>query len=126
MIRKLFCSMVVMVCAVGFVFAEDFRASISKVEGNKVTFYKIEGKGKDAKKSEKAETLTVKDGALIAKSKFDKDTKKFVAGDKIEGGLKSETFTKVGEKGVGALITTEDGKISQILVIGGKKKKDAK
>jgi len=120
--RKLFCSMFVMVVAVGFVCAEDFRASITEVKDGKVTFYKIEGKGKDAKKSEKSETLPVKDGATVAKGKFDKDTKKLVAGDAIEKGLANEIFTKIGEKGVGATITTDDGKITQILVGGGKKK----
>jgi hypothetical protein len=123
MVRKLFCSMFVMTVAIGFVCAEDFRASITQVKDGKVTFYKIEGKGKDAKKSEKSETLPVKDGATIAKGKFDKDTKKLVAGDAIEGGLTAKIFKEIdAEKGVGASITTDDGKITQILVGGGKKK----
>ena len=44
------------------------------------------------------------------------------------GKIKAEVFAKIGEKGIGARITTDgDNKnITQILVLGGKKKKDAK
>ncbi len=51
--------------------------------------------------------------------------KKVEAGDAIEGGLKNEMFTKIGEKGMFASIVTEDDKVSEIRVVRfGKKKKD--
>ena len=40
MVRKLFCSMFVMTLAIGFVAAEDFTATITKVDGDKVTYQK--------------------------------------------------------------------------------------
>ena len=79
---------------------------------------------KAAKKGEAPEkdgdpvTISVAKDAKIVKGMFNKDTKKVEAGDKIEGGLTSETFTKIGEKGVAARITTDaDNKtVTQIMV----------
>jgi hypothetical protein len=132
MSRKLFCSMFVMVLGVSFVAADEFTATITKVDGGKITYQKM-------KKGEKKGDAPVKDGdpvviavdskATIAKGMGKKG--KFEAGDKIEDGLKNEIFSKekLGEKGVGARITTEGegdkAKVTQILVLGGKKKKDA-
>ena len=73
-------------------------------------------------------TLTVADKVTVAKGKF-AGKGKIEAGDAIETGLKDETFTKIDEKkGVNARITTEgegdSAKITQILVLQQKKKKD--
>ena len=128
MVRKLFCAVFMMTVAVGFVAADEFVAVITEVKGDKVTFQKYkkaEKKGEKGEKDGDAVTLPVKEGSTIAKGKFNKEEKKFEAGDKIEGGLKASEFAKIGEKGVRAQITTgADNKyISQILVIGDKKKK---
>lgn len=119
--RRIIIAAPIVLIAFGVALGEDFRAVISKVDGDKVTFTK-------QKKGEKGEemTLPVAAGAKILKGKFDKETKKLEGGDAIEGGLKNELFAK-GK--VGARITTsDDGKtITQILVGGrgkGKKKKD--
>ena len=47
----------------------------------------------------------------MVKGKRNPDTKKLEAGDDISNGLKNEMFSseKLGEKGVGALIITDDG-----------------
>jgi hypothetical protein len=123
MFRKLVCAMFVMVLAVSFVFAEEFQASITKVDGNKVTYQKM----KKGKKEGDAVTVELAKDAKILKGTFNKDTKKLEDGDAIEGGLKAEMFSKATEeKGVNATITTDDDKktITKI-VIGGKKKKAA-
>jgi len=127
MTRKLFCSMFVMTLAIGFVGADEFTATITKVDGEKVTYQKfIKKKGEEPKKDGDPVTISAK-GAKVAKGKGAKG--KFEAGDAIEGGLTNEMFTKIGEKGVNARITTEGegakAKITQILVLGGKKKKGA-
>jgi hypothetical protein len=130
MTRKLFCSMFVMTLAIGFVAADEFNATITKVDGDKVTYQKYlkVKKGEEKKKDGDAVTISAK-GAKVAKGAFNKDDKKFVAGDAIEGGLKNEMFTKISEKGVGARITTEgegtSAKITQILIVGKKGKKGA-
>jgi hypothetical protein len=124
--RKLGLALVVMMgLGFGFAAAEEFGAIITKVDGNKVSLYKTKKKG--AKDGDEI-TLTADDKVEVAKGKFNKDDKKFVAGDAIEGGLKAEMFKKIGEKGIGArIITDDDGKkIKTILIMGGKKKKDAK
>ncbi len=107
--------------SLGLVMAEEFQASIVKVEGSKVTFAKMEGKGKDAKKGEEM-TLPATDSVKVVKGKFNMDTKKMEAGEALEGGLKNEAV----KAGARATITTDaDGKhITGIMIGGGKKKKD--
>jgi hypothetical protein len=131
MTRKLFCSMFVMTLAIGFVAADEFTATITKVDGDTVTYQKYLAKKKgdtEKKKDGDAVTISAK-GAKVAKGTFNKDDKKFVAGDAIADGLKNEMFTKITEKGVGARITTEgegtSAKITQILIVGKKGKKGA-
>ena len=125
MIRKMFCAMFVMTVAIGFAFADEFNATITKVDGDKITYQKFK---KAAKKGEAPEkdgdpvTVAVAKDAKILQGKFNKDTKKVEPGDAIEGGLKSDTFK--AEKGVPARITTDaDNKnVTQILVTAKKKK----
>ena len=130
MVRKLFCAVFVMVVAVTFVAADEFVAVITEVKGDNVTFQKYkkaEKKGEKGEKDGDPVTLPAKDATVAKSGKFNKDDKKFDVGEKIEGGLKASEFVKIGEKGVRAQITTDADKknITQILVIGGKKKKDA-
>jgi len=147
MLRKLLGSIIAMSVCFSFAAAEEFIASIKKVDGDKVTFTKgFGGFGKD-KKAEKAEevTLTAAKDIKVTKGKFNKEDKKIEAGEAIEGGLKNEMFTKIPEKkavdpekkgkggfggGLFAQITTsEDGKtITAISVMqfGGKKKDEKK
>ena len=128
MIRKLFCSMFVMVLAIGFVAADELTGVITKVDGDKVTFQKMT-KAKKGVKSEKdgdpVVVTTNKDTKIVA-GKFDKDTKKTVDGDEVKDGLKNEIFTTKfdAEKGVRAVITTKGETLvaEKILVVGGKKK----
>ena len=124
MLRKVVCAAVILVLSVGVVFADEFGALITKVEGNKVTFYPFEGKGKDAKKGEEKTMKTAKD-VRVVKGKFNKETKMFETGDENEGGLKHKMFTEIPEKGMFSRITTDDDnkRIKEISVFGGKKGK---
>jgi hypothetical protein len=129
MIRKLACAVVVLTLSVGFVLADDFFATITAVKDGKVTYQKYKKSTEKGKKGEKdgdPVTLPVAADATIAKGKFNEE-KKLEAGDKIEDGLKNDVFTKVGDKGMGAMISTDsDNKtITKIILFGGKKKKAA-
>jgi hypothetical protein len=104
MMKRVVSAVVVLGFFAGLVLADEIRAVITKVDGDKVTFY--ESKGKGEKGDEK--TLPVAKDAKILHGKFNKETKKLEAGDKIEDGLKDKTFTSIGEKGVRALIITDD------------------
>ena len=120
---KSLCAAFVLTVCVGLGMAEEFRAVITKVADGKVTFYEMKGFGKDAEKGD-SKTLTVADSVKVVKGKFDPDTKKVEAGEAIEGGLKAEQFTSIGEKGVRAtIITNSDNKITEIRV-GGRGKKN--
>jgi|SwirhirootsSR3_FD_contig_41_13504848_length_656_multi_2_in_0_out_0_2 hypothetical protein len=125
MFRKLVGALFVMAVVIGFSFAEEFGATITKVDGNKITYQKYKKKQKGEKVAEKdgdPVTIEVAKDAKIVKGTVMKG--KAEVGDPIEGGLKSETFTKVPDKGIPARITTDDDKkvATQILVITPKKK----
>lgn len=124
MLRKIVCIGVVLTMSAGVALADSFFALVTKVDGNKVTFYPFEGKGKDAKKGDEKTMKTAKD-VKVVKGKFNKETKKFESGDEIEGGLKHKMFTELPEKGMFARITTDDDnkRIKEISVFGGKKGK---
>ena len=125
MLRKVVSVAVILFLSVGVVFADQFGALITKVEGNKVTFYPFQGKGKDAKKGEE-KTMKVTKDVKVVKAKFNKETKTIEAGDEIEDGLKSKMFADIPEKGIFAQITTDDDnkRIKEIRVFAGKKKKE--
>jgi hypothetical protein len=114
MLRKVIAAAVVGVLFVGVAFADQIRGVIVKVDGNKVTFAPVEGKGKDAKKGEE-KTLPVAKDVKVTKGK---------TGDAVDGGVKNEAFSKIGKRGLPALITTDaDNKtITEIRLFGGKKK----
>jgi hypothetical protein len=120
MLRKVVGVAVVMALCVGFTLAEEIRAVITKVDGDKVTF--AESKGKGEKGPEK--TLPVDASVKVVKAKFNRDTKKLEAGDPLEGGLKNELFKEIGERGrFGTIVTdAENKKIVEIRVFAGKGK----
>jgi len=124
MLRKLVCAVFMLMVTIGLVTAEEFTATITKVDGNKITYQKMKGKGKAAEKDGDPVTIEAAKDVKVFKGMFNKDTKKVEAGDAIEGGLKAEVFTKISDKGVRASITTDDDKkvVTQILTFGGKKK----
>jgi hypothetical protein len=127
---KLVCAAMAVFLFVGMAIADTFTAIITEVKDGKVTFTPAKF-NKEDKKFEKGDTMTlpVASDVKVVKGKFDKDAKKVVPGDAIEGGLKAEMFTKIGEKGMFATITTDADKkkITEIMVGGkGGKKKDGK
>ncbi len=107
MLRKIVSVGIVLALSAGVVFADQFGALITKVEGDNVTFYPFEGKGKDAKKGDE-KTMKVAKDVKIVQGKFNKETKKFEAGDEIEGGLKHKMFQEISEKGIFAFVNTDD------------------
>jgi hypothetical protein len=116
MLRKVIAASLVLVLSVGVVFADEIRAVITKVEGNKITFAEMKGKGQKGDE----QTLPVAKSVKIVKGKFNRETKTFEAGDELPGGLKHKMFTDIPEKGVRALIVTEGNKVTEIRVFGGK------
>jgi hypothetical protein len=116
MVKKCFGAVVMLLVSLGLVYAEEFGARITKVDGNKIEITK----GKKGEKGE-ASTLTVSDNVKVVRGKFTEE-KKIEAGEALPDGLKNEVFKK-SEKGVFARITTgDDGKVTQIVVIQFKKK----
>lgn len=119
MFRRIVSATVVLVVCVGIAMADEIRGVITKVEGDKVTFA-------PTKKGEKGpeKTMSVASNVKVVKGKFNKETKSFEAAGDIEGGLKAKMFSNIGEKGVPAQIVTEGDKITEIRVMGGRKKKE--
>jgi hypothetical protein len=119
MLRKMLCGVFVL-AVTGMVFAEEFTGMITKVDGDKVTVQKT----KKGKAEGDPVTMTVSKDCKVVKGKLNKETKKVEAGESLEGGLKNALFTTIGEKGIPARITAEGTTVSEIIVMGGKKKKE--
>jgi hypothetical protein len=125
MLRKVVSAAVILVLCVGVTLADEIRAIITKVDGDKVTFAENKGKGERGD----SKTLPVDAKVKIMKGKYDKDTKKTTATDEaITDGLKNKMFAEIGEKGVQATIITDkdNKKITEILVTGGRGGKKGK
>jgi hypothetical protein len=105
MLRKVIGAALVLVLFVGVAFAEQIRGVITKVDGDKVTFAPVEGRGPDAKRGEE-KTLPVAKDVKVIEGKFNKEEKKF-EGEALEGGLTNKRFAKIGKKGIGATIVTD-------------------
>ena len=122
MFRKMVCSMVVMVVAIGFVYADSFQATITKIEGDKVTIQKTKKVDKKVEKDGDPITLPLAKDAKVVYGTVKKG--KAEVGDAVEGGVKAEVFTKAGDKGVSAYITTSDDNksVTQILITKKKAK----
>jgi hypothetical protein len=120
MFRRIIAVVAVAVVGVSFCIADEFRAVVTKVEGNKVTFAETKGKGEKGTE----QTLPLSDNAKIVTGKFDKETKKVESGEALADGLKNDKFTKIGEKGLRALVITDADKktITEIRVLEGKGK----
>lgn len=114
MLRRIAAVATVFVLFVGIALADELRVVITKVDGDKITAKEVQKKGKFGDEK----TYTAAKDLKVVKGKFNKETKKLEAGDAVEGGLKADTFTKIGEKGVGATITTDGDKVTQIIVGG--------
>jgi hypothetical protein len=100
--------------------AEEFAASIQKVDKGKVSFFKIHKKGKSAKEL----VLPASDCKVVA-ARLNKNTKKIEAGEELPGGLQNPVFQMIGAHGLLARIVTDtDGKtIVEIRVLQLKKPK---
>lgn len=112
MLRKMIAASLILVLSVGFVFAEEIFARISKVEGNKVTFTQFKGKGQKGEEH----TLPVVSKVKVQKGTYNFKEKSF-EGKEVDGGLKHKMFKELPEKGLFAQIVTEDKKITEIRVL---------
>src|SRR5687767_2506008 len=117
MLRKMVCAGFVVAVTFSLAAAEEFNASIRKVDGNKITF--VKGQKKDVKGEEA--TMEAAADVKVLTAKFNKEEKKVEAGEALPGGLKNERFKNIGEKGIGARIITDadNKKIVEIRVFGG-------
>jgi uncharacterized membrane protein len=112
-----------LVLSVSVVSADEFSAVIKKVDGNKVTLVK----GKRGQKAGEEIVMTAAENVKVLKGKYDRATKKFEAGDPLEGGLKNKIF-EGGKTRVRVITEGDSNTITEIRVTerkrgGGKKKK---
>ncbi len=106
----------------GVLNAEEFWCSVKKVDGNKVTLNR-------STKKEKVDdvTLTATDKCKVTKAHWNNDKKKWVAGDAIDGGLKSDVLSKLEGDGVRAIVITNKKKeIKEIRVHEKKNDQESK
>jgi len=122
---------------VGFVMAEEFNATVTKIEGNTVYFKKGgKGGGEEAKADVTSDAKVFK-GEFVtppvdpaAKGKKGKGggfgKGEWKKGDALEGALKNMAFTKIDADKGGPfcqITTNDDGKITMIVTTGEPQKK---
>src|SRR5258708_299587 len=115
MIRNSVCALLLMSVGTVVAMGDELDAQITKVDGSKITFLR----GKSA-----PITMEVAADVKVAAVKFDNQTRKFSAGDPIEGGLKAKVFTEASsDRPVRARIYTSNGSksVTQVLIYGGGK-----
>ncbi len=115
MLRKAVCAVAVLAFAFSVAVADEFFGVIQKIDGNKITVAKLEGKGKNAKVGESM-TLTAAADIKVVRGKFNKEEKKLEAGDDVKDGRYNKRLQNSGELGVRARITTDANTITQILI----------
>lgn len=113
MLRRIACALFTLGLSLGVASGEELKGKIVKLDDKKLSFQTY---SKDTKKYDDA-----KDYEFSKEVKVSKMEKKKTKLDVPEG-LKAEAFTKIGSEGIRASIVVNDGKVSEI-VLGGKKKK---
>lgn len=100
--------------------ADEFEATLTKIEDGQLTFTRTEGIDED-----KSETMPFAATVKVSKGRKDPKTKELEAGEEIPKGLQNELFTKRIDKGIGVtLITDASGKkVVEVIVMGHGKKR---
>jgi hypothetical protein len=112
MLRNAVCAVVVLGLSFGISAAEDAKGKITKIDDKNVTL--VVGKKADAKTNNYEITKDCKFFKMDKKNKVD-----------LADGIKSDVFKDIDpKKGVAATLTIVDGKVTEV-IIGGKKKKNA-
>ena len=110
MLRKMAGAVVILGLAFGIANAETLKGVITKVDVTAKTLtFKV---GKDG---EPKEYKIAADCKVFSMKKGEKEA--------LEGGLTNKQIEKIGEKGRFASIEVTDGKVTEISLFGGKKKK---
>ena len=112
MLRRLACAFAILALCVGFSMAETIKGRITKIGDGKVT---VETGKKGETKS--ADYEIAKDVKVLKQEGKDKV--------ELQGGLKNEALQNIGKKGVFATLEVDANKVTEIVIGGGKKKKDA-
>ena len=110
MLRKMAGAVVILGLAFGIANAETLKGMITKIDPTAKTLtFKVgkDGEPKDYKIAADCKVCVQKKGEKTA----------------LEGGLSAKQLEKIGEKGRFATIEVTDGKVTEIVLGGGKKKK---
>lgn len=112
MLRNVMCAVAVLGLSLGLAFAEPVKGKITAIEGGKLTA--VVGADKKAGKAGESKTFDIAKGCKVCKM----DGKNKV---EVPGGLGADELKNLG-KGVGATLEVNDGKVSEIILGGAKKK----
>ena len=111
MLRKVVCALFLVGLSIGIAAGEELKGRIVKIDDKKVTFQTFTKKKADEPK----DYDLAKDVKVFKMEKEEKVS--------VSEGVKSDLL-KGGEKGVRARIVTTDGKVTEIVVEGKRKKTD--
>ena len=111
MVRKLICAVAILGFSVGLALADEVKGSITRIDDKKVTV--VTGRKTDKKTTEYDLAKDCKFVKMEKKTKLD-----------LQGGAKNEAFQNIdAKKGLPATLNVVDGKVTEV-ILGGRKKKD--
>ncbi|MBI3409647.1 MAG: hypothetical protein HY040_15005 [Planctomycetes bacterium] len=113
MLCRFACAVFILGLGLGLAAGEELKGKIVKLDDKKLSFQTF---SKETKKFDEAKDYEISKDVKV--SKVEKKKTKL----DVPEGLKAEAFTKIGSEGIQASIVVNDGKVSEI-VLGGKKKK---
>ncbi|HYV37582.1 MAG TPA: hypothetical protein VE988_17890 [Gemmataceae bacterium] len=123
--KKFFFAAVCTFAVAGFALADEFSVVITKIDGNKVSYYKADKGQKLADAKEM--TSTIAKDVKVLKGKIDTTALTLVADGPLAAGIKGDVFKSIdASKGLIGRLTPDDksGEITQIIVLadaaGGK------
>jgi hypothetical protein len=114
MYRRFVAALVLALTATGFAAADEFQAIITKVQDGRVTYQRVKGRNEEGKTQYDAEkTLPHVKDVPVVKARYDTEARKMANGAPLEGGLKHDAFTTLGQNqdvaGVFVTLITDAG-----------------
>jgi phosphoribosylanthranilate isomerase len=112
MLRKIACAVALLALTLSVASAEQLKGKITKLTDKQVTFQTYD---KATKTAGEAKTYDLASDVTV--SKMVKKNK-----EAVSGGLKAEPLQNIPAKGLPATIDVNNGKVTEIILGGGKKK----
>ncbi len=114
MFGKMLCAVAVLGIAFGVAAGDTIKGRITKIDGSKITVQTFDKATKTlGEPKEYVVDTKVKVSKMIKKNQT----------EAVDGGLQADAFKDLGKRGLAAVVTVEENKVTEIVLARGKGKK---